>query len=99
MGSSAVLAESGGGEKLCQLLLGVVIRAVGDCGRVPVVFVGVNKLGEFFQREFGAAIRRIRGRSGRFGVRALGFGRHAEIIASSPRVGRQCRQAKLFCWV
>jgi hypothetical protein len=99
MGSSAVLAGSGGGEKLCQLLLGVVIRAVGDCGRGPVVFVGVDKLGEFFRREFVAAIRRIRGRSGRFGDRALGFGRHAEINASSPRAGMQRRQAKPFCWV
>ena len=33
MGSSAVLAGSGGEEKLRQLLLGVVIRAVHDCAK------------------------------------------------------------------
>ena len=63
MGSSAVLAGASRGEKFCRLLLGVVIRAVGDCGRGRVVFAGVDKLGEFFPREFVTAIRRIRGRS------------------------------------
>ena len=69
MGSSAVLAGSGGGEKLYQLLLGVVIRAVRDCRRGLVVFVGVDKLGELLWRECVTAIRRICGRSGRLGPR------------------------------
>ena len=99
MGSSAVLAGSGGGEKLYQLLLGVVIRAVRDCGRGLVVFVGIDRLGEFFRREFVAAIRWIRGHSGRLGVCPLGLGRHAIIIAPSPRARGRRRRAKPFRWV
>ncbi len=55
-GLSAVLAASGGGEERCQSLLGVVIGAVRDCGRGPVVFEGVDKLGELLGRECGAAV-------------------------------------------
>src|SRR5664280_1547192 len=81
MGSSAVLAGSGGGEKLCQLLLGVVIRAVRGCGRRLVEFEGVDGLGEFLGRECGDGVCWNGERAERPGNLASGFGSHASIIA------------------
>ena len=81
MRSSAVLAASGGGEELCQSLLGVVIGAVRDWGRGLVVFEGVDKLGKFLGRECGAAVCWNGERVGRPGNLASGFGCHVSIIA------------------